>query len=89
MCTAVIDPQWDGLSAYVVEAGPNAPFAAPPGRAGGGQYSCVINGSVIASGESYGAQSLCWEAQSGEGLELTSGAEGCRMLFMRFPKAGG
>jgi hypothetical protein len=81
----LIEPYADGLAAYLIEAGPDVTVAIPPGPRSGGEYCCVLDGSVLDGGRAYTAQAVRWD-EPGQGVQaLVAGDPGMRVLVMRFP----
>jgi hypothetical protein len=81
----LIEPHDDGLAAYLLEAGPQTRVAVPPCQRTGGQYCCVLDGSVIEGGRAHDAQAVRWDGPGHTMRSLTSGQSGLRVLVMRFP----
>jgi hypothetical protein len=81
---ALIEPDTDGLAAFVVEAGPGAVVDVPRDLSGGGQFSCVLDGAVVEDGRSIGVDAVGWELHPAAET-FTAGADGMRVLVMRFP----
>jgi hypothetical protein len=87
---ALIQPQADGMAAYLLKAGPGARITAPDPRQSGGQYLCVVDGAVVRDGHAYGRRSLGWVAADEPAPELAAGAEsGFAVVVMQFPRAAG
>jgi hypothetical protein len=81
----LIVPDDDGLSAYVIEAGPATAIALPPATRSAGQYCCVLDGSVIEGGRAYESRAVRWDDPDQAVQTLTSGPAGMRVLVVRFP----
>jgi hypothetical protein len=78
-----IEPQEDGLAAFVVRAGPGTPIAAPP-PGGRGRYYLVVNGSCTVHGDALNEGSLVW-AEADESLSATAGDAGTELVVLQFP----
>jgi len=80
----LIEPDDDGLAAYLLEAGPATLVAVPPCTRSGGQYCCVLDGSVVDNGRAHESQAVRWDDPGQTMQALASGDSGMRVLVMRF-----
>jgi hypothetical protein len=84
---ALIDPKDDGLAAYVVQAGPHTEVSLPQRTGSGGQYCCLLDGSVLDGESEFKPDAVRWDAPAAnaDAGAFTAGASGMRVLVMRFP----
>jgi hypothetical protein len=78
-------PEQDGLAAYVVTAAAGADITIAAVAQSRGQYVCVIDGSLLIDGATYGPRSLGWHPGDDEPVRGRSGPDGCRVVVMSFP----
>lgn len=83
--TALIGPYEDGLAAYVIEAGPDTVAQLPTVGRCGGQYTIVLDGSVIHGGRDLECRAVRWDDAADDAPPLTAGGSGLRVLILRFP----
>jgi hypothetical protein len=67
----------DGLAAYLLRAGPGSTITSLAASTTGGEYSCVLRGSVIWDGDVFGPMALGWRETSDEPVtfETETGAD--------------
>jgi hypothetical protein len=82
----LIEPDDDGLAAYLVEAGPATVASVPQGTRSGGQYCCVLDGAVVDNGRAYESDAVRWDDPGQTMPALASSESGMRVLVMRFPR---
>jgi len=84
----LIPPAKDGLSAYVLNLGPELPVETSVSSRSVGQYYYVLAGSVTTSGREYADRSLGWRPPDlGFSGDVVSGPDGCSVLVMQFPSS--
>lgn len=80
----VLGPHNDGLAAYLLVAGANASVVPPLSRPNGGQYYCLLSGSIVMAGARYDARSVAWhDGDTAPNLHAADG--GFEMLLLQFP----
>lgn len=83
---AVIEPQSDGLAAYLVTVDNDHHPVVPRSVESAGQFYCVLSGKVRAGATSAEQGSLGWLAPGSATPELSADAK-CQVLVLQFPKA--
>ncbi len=81
----VIEPEADGLAAWLLRAGPDQTVQAPSPAQGGGQYFIVAAGSLIYKGESLPSLSCVYVSTDEAAMELQAGPDGLEVLITQFP----
>lgn len=82
----LIEPQADGVAAWVLRGGPGARMQAPSPRGSSGQYHLVAGGAVIQDGRFFGKKSLAWLGPDESPPEVVAGDDiGFDVLVMQFP----
>jgi hypothetical protein len=81
----LIEPDSDGLAAYLLQAGPGAVIESPRPAASGGRYTCILAGSVVDAEQAFAAESLRWDGPQERADRLIAGKSGVRALIMQFP----
>jgi hypothetical protein len=86
--STLIEPQDDGLAAYLVSAGPNTAEAEPPPNheQATAQYLYVLDGQLVLGDRPYGPRSLGWRTLDAPLPVLASSEEsGFTLLILQFP----
>jgi hypothetical protein len=82
----LIEPEDDGLAAYLLESGPNTQAALPPlGAVSGGQYCCLLDGSVREGEVDLPAEAVRWDDPGENAEAFMAGGSGMRLVVLRFP----
>jgi hypothetical protein len=87
--TALIEGEDDGLAAFAVHAGPSARLTAEviPLAPVGGEYICVLSGSLYLDEERFGVPAIGWRAPGVAWPEYQADPdEGCAIVVMQFPR---
>ena len=79
----VIEPQPDGIAAWMIYAPPGARIEPPLPAPGAARYYLVVDGGVQWQGASLPALSTAFAA--GESFQPLAGAEGASLLALQFP----
>jgi len=74
----------DGLAAYLLRAGANAPATGPSPAGTGGQFYLVLNGSLEHQGVAYPLWSTLFVGDHEAALGFRAGPAGCEMLIAQF-----
>lgn len=83
---AALDPEPNGLAAWVVRLPPSAAMAAPQHAGGAGQFHIVTAGSMIVDGETYGRHASAWVGREEPGFTLRAGDQGLEAVVCQFPR---
>jgi hypothetical protein len=81
----VIEPQADGLAAWMVHIPPHRRIDAPAHAGGRGRYYLVAEGTFAVADKPLSRLSLAWASGEDELLPLNAGAEGASIIVMQFP----
>ena len=82
----VIVSDVDALCATLVSCGARCRLILESLADSGGQYWCVLSGHVVHGDRRFGPRSLGWCGPGASMPEMRAGADGARLLVMRFPK---
>jgi len=80
----VMPAQDDGLAAFLLRAGANAPVTGPSPAGSGGQFYLVLNGSLEQQGTQYPAWSTLFVDAREDALQFRAGSAGCEVLIAQF-----
>lgn len=81
----MIEPQADGLAAWMVNLPAHAAVAAPTHAGGLGRYYLVAAGTLAVGDDELTRLSLVWASGDDELLPLQAGAKGASIIVMQFP----
>jgi hypothetical protein len=81
----IIEPQADGLAAWMVHLPPGGTSGAPVHPGGLGRYNLVAHGTLMLQQSPLSAMSLAWTSGEHELLPLHAGAAGASVVVMQFP----
>jgi hypothetical protein len=90
----LMEPEDDGLAAYLMTAGPSTLATTPPNpRHFGGQYFIVMTGALLChgkqhpcGGERFGERSVGWSGRAAPPVQLAAGPDsGFEVLVLRLP----
>lgn len=82
----LIEPDSDGLAAYLVQAGPDTQSGLPPlGAVSGGQYCCLLDGSIREGESTFTPDAVRWDGPGENADAFMAGASGMRFVVLRFP----
>jgi hypothetical protein len=82
----VIEPQLDGLAAWMVHVPAHGTLDAPAHAGGLGRYYLVAEGTLAVADKRLSRLSLAWASgEKDELLPLNAGAEGASIIVMQFP----
>jgi hypothetical protein len=84
--TVLIQPTDDHLAAYSIRAGSSATMMLPSASRSGGQYICVLSGSLVFRGTEYPTRSVGWAPPGSNGIEAIAGTRGTHVLVLQFPQ---
>lgn len=82
----VIEPEDDGVAAWMLRLGPNMSATGPDPATGGGQYYLVTGGALRHEGREYPRHSLLWLAPTDQPLAATAAGEGCECAVLQLPR---
>ena len=82
----LIEPQEDGLAAFLVRARPGAPVAGAVAQDTAGQCHLLLGGSAIQEATEFGPLSCLFVPPGDAAPEVLAGAQGCQILVLQFPK---
>jgi hypothetical protein len=82
---AIVEPEPDGLAAYLMRIGPHTESAAPTGELRTGRYTVVLAGDIQYDGREFGPNSLGWSCGDAADLVLRGGFDGAVILFLHLP----
>jgi hypothetical protein len=82
---ALIDPQEDGLAAFLLCFGRDAVSAPPLGELRTGRYTVVLEGEVRWDGKELQPRSLGWTTGEVPDPVLEGGSNGAKVLFLHLP----
>ena len=86
--TAFIEPQSDGLAAYLVSVGPDERIGAPFLENAGGQYCIVVSGEMGCDAGQFPFQSCLFVGPNEGPLEMRAkGPDGFEVLVLQYPRA--
>jgi hypothetical protein len=75
----------DGIASYRLSAGPDA-ILPQPDVDHGGAYYVVLEGEIIADGDTYPPRSCIWVGQHEHPPEMIAGMDGASVAFMSFAR---
>ena len=81
----MIEPQADGLAAWMAHIPAEATLDAPVHAGGLGRYYLVAAGMLVVRDKSLSPLSLAWASGKDEMLPLQAAAEGASVIVMQFP----
>ena len=81
----VIEPEADGLAAWLLRAGPGTMTQTPDPAHGGGQYVLVAGGTFTYDGVELPRLSCTYVSSDAGPIPLTAGADGLEALIVQFP----
>jgi hypothetical protein len=81
----IINPESDGLAAYLVRIGARTDFTSPSVANSSGRYTCIIEGTLRHKDREFGPRSLGWSARGLPDLAASSGEDGCSFLSLHLP----
>ena len=81
----MIEPQADGLAAWMVHIPADTTLEAPAQAGGLGRYYLVADGILLVQDQPLSALSLTWTSGEHEILPLRAGANGASVVVMQFP----
>jgi redox-sensitive bicupin YhaK (pirin superfamily) len=82
---SIIEPQSDGIAAWMLRV-PAAGSAAAPAHPGGGRYLVVIGGVLELNGERLPGLSTAFASAEESMLSLRAGDQGLEVLVLQFPR---
>ncbi len=82
---AVIEPQADGLAAWVVRVPAGMTVAAPVHPQGTGRYLIVMSGTLLMQGEELPSFTPVFVSHDEKDVTLTAGAGGVEVLVLQYP----
>jgi hypothetical protein len=83
--TELIEGRSDGLEAHLIELQPNTRTRITQSAPSGGQYHCVLQGSLVFGDVEFSFQSVGWIPASVESVDVQSGGRGCAVVVVQFP----
>jgi hypothetical protein len=81
----MIEPEGDGLAAWMVHLPPHAALDAPAHTGGLGQYRLLAAGALQVQEQTLSPLSLLWTSGEHQRLPLQAGADGASVIVMQFP----
>jgi hypothetical protein len=81
-----LDPEPDGLAAWVVRLPPSAILATPRHTGGVGQFHVVTAGSMVVNGQACGRHASVWVGLEDADYVIRSGAQGLEVVICQFPR---
>lgn len=82
----LIEPQEDGLAAFLIRARPGAEVAGAVARDTAGQCHLLLGGSAIQESTELGPLSCLFVSPGDTAPQVFAGAQGCQILVLQFPK---
>jgi len=82
----LIEPEADGLAAWLARVPPGGVMDAPDPTRGGGQYLIVTGGEMLFEGESMPQLSCAYVGRDETPLTLQAGPDGLEVMIAQFPK---
>ncbi|MDD9876732.1 MAG: hypothetical protein OXR84_04740 [Magnetovibrio sp.] len=82
----VMDPEPDGLAAWLHRLPPDFEITAADPAGGGGQYIVVAGGEMVLDGAAYPERSCLFLTADEAALHAHAGAGGLELLVMQFPR---
>ena len=80
-----MEPEDEGLAAWVLRMGASQNFVGPDPMLGGGQYYVVMDGDLDYAGERYERWSCIFVEPPESALYFTAGSNGVEALVLQFP----
>lgn len=81
-----LEPEPNGLAAWVVRLPPSATLAAPRHAGGVGQFHVVTAGSMLVDGQACGRHASVWVGPEEADFVMRAGAEGLEAVVCQFPR---
>ena len=81
-----LEPEPNGLAAWVMRLPPSATLDVPKHAGGAGQFHIVTAGSMIVDGETYGRHASAWVGPEETGFILRAGDQGLEVVVCQFPR---
>jgi hypothetical protein len=82
----LIEPEDDGLAAWVARVPPGGTAEAPDPKRGGGQYLIVAGGTMLHDGEALPRLSCAYVGRDETPMTLQAGPDGLEVMIAQFPK---
>ncbi len=84
--TAMIEPQADGLAAWMIQLPPGESAPAPAHEGGLARYYLVAGGEMLVGEDQLGPFSLAWVTEDDIGMQIKAGKAGLSVIGMQFPQ---
>jgi hypothetical protein len=81
----IIEPQPDGVAAWLLSLPPNATFVSPEDAKAADRFYLVGEGAMLAHGERLPRFATAFVSAAERGFELVAGEEGLEALALQFP----
>ena len=82
----LIEPQPDGVAAWLLRVPPNTAIASPGRDACGGRFYLVADGAMYAQGARLPRFSIAFVSADEQAFDSSAGEEGAEVLILQFPK---